>query len=437
MYAISQKEMKKRGIIKAMNEQPAQPRKERRMITLHLETMTYGGDALGTRLCCAPGGAGGKAIFVRGGITGEWVRAEIVEEHDHFARAQVTDVIESSPERIQPRCPHFGFSSNSCGGCTWQHIDYAAQLRFKTEIVREQLRRIGKIADAPVREALPSPDVWAYRNYAQFSVTQDGQLGFQAARSNRVIPIKVCYIVQPPIAEFLSQQSVASASLDSVADAFRHVGIKRVDVRTSGSQLAMALERDGRCAQSDTRIEFRVKGVSFRVSAESFFQVNTSLVETLVNLVLNRLDLRGGETILDAYCGVGLFSRFVAPVAGRVIGIESSHSAVGDARENLAQFAHVDLHEGRVEQTLASLDPPIDAAILDPPRAGCGQHVIEAVVDKQIKRLVYVSCDPATLARDARQLVNRGYRLMDVQPVDMFPHTFHIEAVTLWSRNGG
>jgi 23S rRNA (uracil1939-C5)-methyltransferase len=405
----------------AMKVQQTWRPKEQRQITLRLDAMTYGGDALGR--------AGGKAIFVRGGIAGEWVRAEIVEEHDHFARAQVTEVIEPSPKRVQPRCPHFGFNASSCGGCTWQHIDYAAQLRFKTEIVREQLRRIGKIADAPVRETLPSPDVWAYRNHAQFSVTRDGQLGLQAARSNRVTPIKVCHIVRPPIGEFVSRQSVADAS--------GRVGVKRVDVRSSGSQLAVTLERDGRRAQSDARIEFKVRGVLFRVSAESFFQVNTSLVETLVDLVLNRLDLHGGETVLDAYCGVGLFSRFVALIAGQVIGIESSHSAVDDARENLAQFSHVDLYEGRVEQMLASLDAPIDAAILDPPRAGCGQNVIGAVADKQIKRLVYVSCDPATLARDARRLVDRSYRLIDVQPVDMFPHTFHIETVTLWSWNGG
>jgi len=413
--------MKKRGIIKAMNERPTQPRKERREITLRLDAMTYGGDAIGR--------AGGKAIFVRGGIAGELVRAEIVEERDHFARAQVTDVIEPSPERVQPRCPHFGFSANSCGGCTWQHIDYAAQLRFKTDIVREQLRRIGKIVDAPVRKALPSPDVWAYRNHAQFSVTPDGRLGFQAARSNRVTPITVCHIVQPPIAEFLSQQSVADASLC--------VGAERVDVRAAGSQLMMTTERNGRRIPADQQLEFIVKGVPLRVSAESFFQVNTSLVETLVDLVLNRLDLHGGETVLDAYCGVGLFSRFVAPVAGRVVGIESSHSAVDDARENLAQFNHIDLRMGWVEQTLATLDAPMDAAILDPPRAGCGPHVIGAVIDKQIKRLVYASCDPATLARDARQLVDGGYRLLDVQPVDVFPHTFHIETVTLWNRKGG
>ncbi len=146
-----------------MNKRLARQPKGQREITLWLDAMTYGGDAIGR--------AGGKAIFVRGGIAGELVRAEIVDERDRFARARVIDVIEPSPERVQPRCPHFGLSANSCGGCAWQHIDYAAQLRFKTDIVREQLRRIGKIADAPVRDALPSPNVWAYRNHAQFSVT--------------------------------------------------------------------------------------------------------------------------------------------------------------------------------------------------------------------------------------------------------------------------
>jgi 23S rRNA (uracil1939-C5)-methyltransferase len=408
-----------------MNKRPAPQPKEHRKITLRLDAMTYGGDAIGR--------AGGKAIFARGGIAGEWVRAEIVEERDHFARAQVIDVIEPSPARVQPRCPHFGLSANSCGGCVWQHIDYAAQLRFKTDIVREQLRRIGKIADAPVRDALPSPDVWAYRNHAQFSVTparraaksRNGWLGFQAARSNRVTPIKVCHIVQPPIAEWFASAGRMEA------------GVVRVDVRAAGSQLAVTVERGGQRIATDQRLEFTVKGVPLRVSAESFFQVNTSLVETLVDRVLNWLDLRGGETVLDAYCGVGLFSRFVAPVAGRVIGIESSRSAVADARENLAQFNHVDVREGWVEQTLALLDAPMDAAILDPPRAGCGPHVIRAVIDQQIERLIYVSCDPATLARDARQLVDGGYQLMDVQPVDMFPHTCHIETVTLWSRKEG
>jgi len=164
--------------------------------------------------------------------------------------------------------------------------------------------------------------------------------------------------------------------------------------------------------------------------------VNTSLIETLVDLVLARLDLQGGETVLDGYCGVGFFTRFVAPAAGKVIGVESSPGAVADARRNLAQFGHVELREGSVESVLAALNAPVDAAIFDPPRAGCGPEVIRHIVARKIERAVYVSCDPSTLARDARQLVDGGYRLMDVQPLDMFPHTFHLETVSTWVYSG-
>ena len=179
---------------------------------------------------------------------------------------------------------------------------------------------------------------------------------------------------------------------------------------------------------------FHVLHSAFQVSHESFFQINTSLIETLVDLALRGLDLRGGETVLDAYCGVGLFTRFIAPMAGRVIGIEAGPSAVADALVNLAGFDNVELREGLVEKVLPSIEDSFDASIVDPPRAGCGPQVIQTLVDKQIKRLVYVSCDPSTLARDARQLIDGGYRLIEVQPVDMFPHTYHIESVSVFSR---
>ena len=321
-------------------------------LVLQLDAMTYGGDALGR--------VEGKAVFVRGGIAGEQVRAEVVQDHGRIARARVIEVIQASPDRVQPGCPHFGFEETSCGGCAWQHMAYAAQLRWKTEIVREQLWRLGRISDAPVRDIIPSPDVWAYRNHAQFSVTPDGRLGFQAASSNTVVPIDVCHILQPPILDWLQSAGRAQP------------GVKRVDARFP--------------EPSSTMPTFRVKAVPFHVSAESFFQVNTSLIETLVDLVLARLDLQGGETVLDGYCGVGLFTRFVAPAAGKVIGVESSPSAVADARRNLVQFGHVELREGLVESVLAALNAPVDAAIFDPPRAGCGPEVIRETVACKIER---------------------------------------------------
>ncbi|MBI5567374.1 MAG: class I SAM-dependent RNA methyltransferase [Chloroflexi bacterium] len=358
--------------------------------------MTYGGEALGR--------ADGRAIFVTGGLPGEVARVAITEERKHFARGCVLDVLEPSPDRTLPRCPHFGFDDQACGGCHWQHIDYAAQLRFKRDIVRDQLRRLGKIEDAPVRETIPSPNVWAYRNHAQFSVNPIGQPGFQAARSHRTVPIRECHTVEPEILQWLkaSQQVSQSAS--------RRIGVR-------------------------SRTAFCVHDVELQVSDESFFQVNTSLIETLIDQVLARLELRGTETVLDAYCGAGLFSRFIARRAARVIGIESNRSASADARVNLAAFDHIALHTGAVEDVLPGLTDHIDALVVDPPRAGCAPAVVRAVIAQQIDRVVYVSCDPATLARDVRILIDHGYALIDVQPIDLFPQTYHIETVALLLRS--
>lgn len=392
------------GMTRRSHSQPIEPRR----ITLRLDAMTYGGDAIGR--------ADGQAIFVTGGIAGEMVRVAITEEHRRFARARVIEVIEPSPDRVEPRCPHFGFEPTACGGCHWQHIDYAAQLRFKTQIVREPLQRLGRIADPPVRDALASPDIWAYRNHAQFSCTSDGRLGFQAARSHRVVPIEVCHIVQPPILDWLQTNRRAGEPASS-----------RISVRASSPQLPISN------VELPTS-HFQIKDATFQVSADSFFQVNTSLIETLIDQVMSKLDLHGNETVLDAYCGVGLFSHFVAPQADRVIGIELTASAIADARINLAAFNRVTLHEGRVEQVLPTIETPINAAVVDPPRAGCGPLVMQTLIDRKIDRMVIVSCDPSTLARDVRFMIDRGYRLIEAQPLDMFPHTYHVEVVALLLR---
>ena len=363
--------------------------------------MTYGGEALGRYE--------GKAIFVTGGLPGEMVRVVVEDDRARFARGRVTEVIEPSPDRIAPRCRHFGFDAAACGGCQWQHIDYAAQLRYKTAIVREQLQRLGRIPDPPVRDIIPSPAIWHYRNHAQFHVADDGRPGFQAARSHRVVPLEECHILEAPLFDGLRSHQPAARERFA-----RRYG--NTPDRLHGATT------------------FRMKDATLRVSDASFFQVNTSLVETLIDQVLNKIDPQPADTILDAYCGVGLFSRFLAPRAGRVIGIESSSSAVRDFRANLAAFDQVEIRQGLVENVLAQLKMPLSAAVMDPPRAGCGPRVIEAVVARQIDRVVVVSCDPSTLARDIQQLLAGGYWLIEAQPVDLFPHTYHVETVVLLQR---
>jgi len=387
-----------------------------RELTLRLDAMTYGGAALGR--------VEGKAIFVTGGLAGEVVRVIVEEDRArstraHYARARLLEVIEPSPDRITPLCPHFGFDATSCGGCHWQHIAYAAQLRFKTAIVREQLQRIGRIPDPPVRDIIPSPAIWQYRNHAQFHVTPDGHLGFQAARSHRVVPIDQCLIIEPSLQAWLQAQHTVD-----------HAGQQRLSVRLSTRSVqparVSALCGAGRLAP--------ISNFQFHVSPDSFFQVNTDLIETLVDQVLAQLELSKADTVLDAYCGVGLFSRFIAPQVTRVIGIESSISAQADFAINLAGYSNVEFHLGRVEQVLPTITAHVDAALLDPPRAGCGPEVIDAVVAQQIDRLVLVACDAATLARDVRLLLDRQYTLIEVQPIDLFPHTYHIETSAVLQR---
>ena len=365
-------------------------------LTLRLDTMTYGGAALGR--------VEGKAIFVTGGLPGEVVRVTVEEERAHFARARLVEVIEPSPDRLTPRCPHFGFDATSCGGCHWQHIDYAAQLRFKTAIVREQLQRLGHIPDPPVRDIIPSPTQWQYRNHAQFHIAPNSRLGFQAARSHRVVPIDQCLIIEPSLQAWLHAQREV-----------HHSGEQRLSVRAFNFQP-------------------QISNIQFQVSPDSFFQVNTGLIETLVDQVLAKLELSKTATVLDAYCGVGLFSRFIAPHVARVIGVESSVNAQADFAINLAACANVEFHLGRVEQILPAIAAQLDAALFDPPRAGCGPQVINAVVAQQIDRVVIVACDPATLARDVRSLLDRQYTLIEVQPIDLFPHTYHIETIAVLQR---
>lgn len=413
------------------------------MIELTITALSHAGEGIGRDA--------GRAIFVPFALPGETVRVEIVEEKKNFARARLLEVLVPAPERIIPRCPHH-FSLEkaaqvACGGCQLQQLDYAAQLKFKQQTVVEQLTRIGGIANPPVRPTLPSPSPFNYRNHVQFALTPEGQLGFRAAGSHQIVPIHECHLLEPALAElfprlhFESRPELERVTLragnevetlvifESDADAPE----VELDLPTS----VALLHTDGTTltlAGSDYLLEV-VRGRTFKVSAGSFFQVNTSMAEQLVELVLKGLALTGGETVLDLYCGVGLFSAFIAPVAGRVIGIESFAPAVSDAAVNLDEFENIEIYEAPVETVLPALETKFDAIVLDPPRSGCAPEVVEALIANGAARIVYVSCDPATLARDAKRLAADGYRLEDAQPLDMFPQTYHIECVAKFVKD--
>jgi 23S rRNA (uracil1939-C5)-methyltransferase len=404
---------------------------------LHLTDMAHGGDALGRHE--------GKVIFVPYAIPGEEVAVEIAEDKGRYARARLVELLSPSPHRVDPPCPHFG--PGKCGGCQWQHIAYQAQLELKAAVVGDQLARLGRLPDVPVKRPIPNSSPWHYRNHVQFSVGDGGRLGFVTTAGRRVEPIEVCYLLHPLLEELF------------VALDLELPGLVRLSLRAgvnTGHQMMIfetyddlppALESDmpvscvlllsdGTPANliGSNHITEVVAGRRFHISATSFFQVNTAAAEELVRVVGEYLAPAGDETLLDAYCGVGTFALSLADKVGQVIGVEEAAGAVADARLNVAGLTNVEFIEGRVETLLPQLDRQIDLAVLDPPRQGCKPDALAALIKLAPRRIVYVSCDPATLARDAHKLTDGGYQLAEVQPVDMFPQTYHIESVALFEK---
>ncbi|MBI5927664.1 MAG: 23S rRNA (uracil(1939)-C(5))-methyltransferase RlmD [Chloroflexi bacterium] len=391
-------------------------------IEFELTGMAHGGSAIGRH--------NGKAIFVPYAIAGETIAARIVEDKGNFARGELAEVITPSENRVEPPCRHFG----KCGGCNWQHIRYEAQLEFKRQIVFDQLSRIGGIKDAVVHPTIASPDEWRYRSHVNFHRTHNGQLGFVMTDDRTVMAIEECHIIRPELGELFGK--------------FNQQGVKpehkrvRLQVGSESQEILAASNVGDETGSEETRtilgsgkVHYTIKGHVFEVTAGSFFQVNLPQAETLVNLVLERLALQGTEHVLDLYSGVGLFTAFLAPQARKVTAIESYPPAVNDAKVNLAKFTNIKLLQGTAEQMLTRfLQGHFDAAVIDPPRTGMKPAALEELMKCQPSKLVYVSCDPATLGRDTKKLVGSGYQLVDVQPVDMFPQTYHIESVATFIR---
>jgi 23S rRNA (uracil1939-C5)-methyltransferase len=397
--------------------------------------MAYGGEAVGR--------FEGKAIFVPYTIPGETVRVQVVADKGRFARARLLDVLTPSPHRVPPPCRHFG----DCGGCHWQHVEYQAQLEYKRSIVLSQLQRIAGLGDAPVRPTLGMESPWHYRNHVQFGVGENGGLGFMIAGSHRVVPIERCLLMHALLEELYD-------SLDIEAPGLRRLTL-RAGVNTGERMIILEMAEDQPPeVEVDLPISFvllrsdgtsvtllgssyiheRLAGRVYRVSAPSFFQVNTPQAEMLVSMVRTYLNATTDDNILDAYCGVGTFSLELARTASHVVGIESSAPALADAVANAADVDNVRFVHGPVAEILSTLDLRAPLAVLDPPREGVGPEVVAALARLAVRRIVYVSCDPATLARDIKGMVAAGYILREVQPVDMFPQTYHIESVALLER---
>jgi 23S rRNA (uracil1939-C5)-methyltransferase len=409
---------------------------------LTLTDFAYGGEALG-RL-------DGRVVFVPYALPGETVRIDLVTEQRDYARGNLLEVLTPAPSRVDPPCPYYG----QCGGCSLQHAEYSAQLAFKQRVVAEQLGRIGHFsaADSLVRPTIGMISPWEYRNHARFTVgRRQGELCFTRRGTRRLMRIERCLLMQPRI----------NAAVEQIQD--RLVGFRghqvalRHGANTGDLLVNPALEAVPELPSGQTELEEQLFDRRFRIAAPAFFQVNTrretrplpigltappwplpddglSMAEILALVVHDRLAPHGDELLLDAYCGVGTFAVLLARAVGRAIGIEESSAAVADARRNAAGLPNVEFILGKTEQILPTLADRPDAVVLDPARVGCQPEVLKALTQLGPTRLVYVSCDPATLARDLAILVEGGFTLHDVQPLDMFPQTYHIECVALLTR---
>jgi len=381
------------------------------IITITIETVAFGGEGIGR--------VENLVVFVPFTAPGDVAEVEIREAKKRYLRGRVKKLVTPSPDRVEPPCPYF----QRCGGCHYQHIEYAKQVEMKRRQVVEAFERIGKFTAPPVEPGCPSPVPYGYRGKGEFHVERQRdaayRIGFMDAGGSRLVDIERCAIMDESINEQLTfLRRPMHAPL-------------RVDRYVIWSLTGKSEEK---------HVVRIVKGRELLVPFEGFFQANTALTDGLVDTVMEFAGAGPGETVLDLYCGSGLFSLFLAPACRSLVGIEIDGEAVECARLNMERHGikNAVFHEGDVrdvlEREFGGGKAAIDAVVLDPPRTGCEREVLDLVIGLRPSRIAYVSCDPATLARDARQLVDGGYSLVTVRPVDMFPQTKHIEAVALFKN---
>ncbi len=392
-------------------------------VELELTGFAAGGVAMGR----APDG---RIAFVEFGIPGERVIAEITSEESSYIEARTVMVQEASPERVEPRCAYYG----RCGGCQMQHIAYGEQLRLKAGVVREQMRRIGRFEDSEIdgvlREMIGMTDPWAYRNHMRFTVRRDGDIGFMEHGTHRFLRVDHCEIALPQANRVLrNAQGRTMQTKQLTVRAGEHTGEVLVQPK-----LRWRPGRHGNVRSGQKQYHELLRGARYQVSSPAFFQVNSRQAERLIELVVARARAVGPRLVADAYSGVGTFAVALAQVVPDVVTIEASSAAGDDAAVNLAPYPNVRRITGAVEEQLPLLNPQPDVVVVDPPRAGLDASIIETVIDSDVRRMVYVSCEPATLARDLRRFVDGGFTIGEVQPIDMFPHTQHIECITTLDR---
>ncbi|MGG0665711.1 23S rRNA (uracil(1939)-C(5))-methyltransferase RlmD [Viridibacillus arvi] len=444
------------------------PVKKNDRLTVYIEDLTHDGAGVAK--------IDGYPLFIQGGLPDETAEVHVLKILKNYGFAKIINITEPSPDRVVAPCPVFA----QCGGCQLQHLSYEGQLKWKEKMVRNVMTRIGKI-DAPVLPVKGMDNPWNYRNKAQIPFGLNGEApiaGFYKTKSHDIVDTDRCLI----------QTAEADAILEGLKPRLWKLGIKPYDEQTGQGMLRHVVVRKGRATNevmvvlvtkkrkfpqaeaavelikqlvpnvtsimqningektnvifgnetlklwgNDT-IEDTIGDVRFEISARSFYQVNPEQTEVLYKQALDYADLKGDETVIDAYCGIGSISLFLAQKAKYVMGVEIVPQAIEDAKRNaeLNGFTNTYFEAGPAEEVIPRWykeGKTADVLVVDPPRKGCDEALLNTILEQRPKRVVYVSCNPATLARDLRILEDGGYKAQEVQPVDMFPHTAHCEAV--------
>lgn len=407
-----------------------------KIIELTLDNPAYGGDTIG-RL------PDGRAVFVPFSIPGETVRIRIVTDKKKYARAELLDVLEPSPYRVDPRCQHF----EACGGCHYQHIAYEQQLVIKRKILLDQLERIGGIENPQIEETIPSPVKYNYRNQIQFHISGGMKPGFIRANKKGIIEISECHLPQGslndlwPLLEIEPKTGVSTFGLrlgaeDDILLTLESTNLfdSEFDVESLPVSVVHVSPGNVQILAGSAYTIMQVKGRNFRVSAGSFFQINTPLAEKMVTLIEENIP-EGTGIVLELYSGVGLFSAFIADRVEKLIAVESSENAAEDFVDNLDEYDNVELYQGSAEEILPMLDVQPKIVLVDPPRTGLSKDVLGRILSMAPDLILYISCDPATLARDSKILAEGGYSSEKFIPFDFFCQTYHIETLSIWMKS--
>ncbi len=443
-------------------------------LCLTVDRLAYGGETVGRHH--------GLVVFVSGAVPGETVRVRVRRVQRRHLEADVVSLEEASPERVPPRCVHF---AQGCGGCTWQHVDYACQLRAKETAVRDSLARLAGLRDFSLLPIIAAPSPWNYRNKMEFAFHPDGVLGLHPRGAwHSILPLRECWLAPPlTVALVKAAQTFAREANVSLHDPRTHQGLLRelvvrhsrgtgetmLGIVTSPGPFDAAAAMAERLAAVDASVVSIVRsirasadtsaplqqttllcgqdhitetigGLNFDIGIETFFQTNSAQAERLVALVRELAGDIAGALIVDVYCGVGMFTLALAATGAKVVGIELSTSSIEaariNARSNRLDEARFFAGDARtvLPQVLAEHGTP-RVVVLDPPRAGAGGKVMRRIARAAPARIIYVSCNPTTLARDLVELEPFGYRVSVVQPLDLFPQTYHVETVVALDRH--